>query len=443
MNTTPRFQPRLLRHLRFVFASLALLGATTAALAQTKSPTVTIVPNTPQTVKVGQPITFTSTATDADSSMEAHHLDWRDPDGRWKWQGTATGLVLSENSEKWFGPSASSSRSVVVTPERAGVFQVRFSALDGGNWTESTIIDVTVTDGNTAAATASVTISPTETQTVAVNQPVTFSSVATSATADITAHNFDWADTSGRWIWDAGADAAALQLNTEREVSFTPRATHSRTITITPKKPGTYKIRFALQRNGSADWTTGQEVQLVVNPRGNAGGGRNAGVNAQYYKGTDLRNFAGNATVPNIDFTWGTGGPIPAVGGDNFSVRWTGFIEATEAGGNYQFTTRTDDGVRLWVDGKLIVDDWKNHSVTERTGAAALTAGQRVAFVMEYYEADASATAQLLWQPPGQANKSVIPPQRFYRAASPSSAAIPATDNGARSTAFDGTRGSR
>lgn len=235
-------------------------AATSAALAQNKSPTVTLSPSEPaRTISLGESVTYTSEATDPDKTMEAHHLDWRDPEGRWKWQGTSEGLNFSEVEEKWFGASGLSSRSITVTPKRAGVYLLKFSALDGGAWTESPTVELTVKDKPLPWAVSMVPEGP---HTVAVNQPITFLSVATSEAADITGHNFDWADAAGRWVWDNGADTQALALDTQREITFSPTNRHSRSLTVTPRKPGTYKIRFALQREGK--WMPGRETTLVV-----------------------------------------------------------------------------------------------------------------------------------------------------------------------------------
>lgn len=238
---------------------MLLAGAAAAVHAQ-KAPTVTLTPGEPtRTITLGESITYTSEATDADKTMEAHHLDWRDPEGRWKWQGTSEGLNFSEVEEKWFGASSASSRTITVTPKRAGVYLIKFSALDGGAWTESPTVELTVKD---KAAPWSVSMLPEGPHTLAVNQPLTLLSVATSEATDITGHNFDWADASGRWVWDNGADLQAMALDTQREITFSPTSRHSRSLTVTPRKPGTYKIRFALQREGK--WLPGKETTLVV-----------------------------------------------------------------------------------------------------------------------------------------------------------------------------------
>jgi len=136
--------------------------------------------------------------------------------------------------------------------------------------------------------------------------------------------------------------------------------------------------------------------------------GTSGGVRADYYKGMNFENLALTRTDPQINFNWGDpGGPDPAVGDDNFSVRWTGEVEAvfTET---YTFYTRTDDGVRLFVDGQLLVDRWVNRSATEISGEIDLLAGTTYSLVMEYYEDSGGAVAELRWSSP-RTPKQLIP----------------------------------
>ena len=124
------------------------------------------------------------------------------------------------------------------------------------------------------------------------------------------------------------------------------------------------------------------------------------GIRGDYYKGMNFDNFVLTRTDPLIDFSWGDpGGPDPAVGDDSFSARWTGEVEAafTET---YTFYTSTDDGVRLWVDGRQLVDAWVDQGTTEYRGTIDLVAGNTYSLVMEYYENSGGAVAELRWSSP-------------------------------------------
>ncbi|MCP3903961.1 MAG: hypothetical protein GY715_10040 [Planctomycetes bacterium] len=101
-----------------------------------------------------------------------------------------------------------------------------------------------------------------------------------------------------------------------------------------------------------------------------------------------------------IDFNWGNGSPDAALPDDEFTVRWTGAITAPVSG-TYTFYTTTDDGVRLWIDEALLIDEWHDQSPTEWSGAIALVGGERYLFQMDYFEAGGGAEARLEWEAPG------------------------------------------
>ena len=83
--------------------------------------------------------------------------------------------------------------------------------------------------------------------------------------------------------------------------------------------------------------------------------------------------------------------------------------------GTYTFTTSSDDGVRLYVNGELVVDNWTDHGVTQNSGTVALTAGVKYDIRMDYYERAMLATARLSWAYPGQ-NTQIIPQWALYPA---------------------------
>ena len=121
---------------------------------------------------------------------------------------------------------------------------------------------------------------------------------------------------------------------------------------------------------------------------------------AEYFTNPTL---SGNPTLTRceaaINNDWGLGsGPGGGIGTDNFSVRWTGSYSFTA--GTYSFTARADDGIRLWVDGTLIIDEWRDQLPTTHQASRTLTAGQHQIKV-EYYEKLGGAVAQVGWAPAG------------------------------------------
>lgn len=96
-----------------------------------------------------------------------------------------------------------------------------------------------------------------------------------------------------------------------------------------------------------------------------------------------------------IDFRWGTGSPGPAVPDDQFSARWQRRIFFEE--GTYRFTATADDGVRIWVDDRLILEEWRDQSPTTFTSDVLLVEGRHDIRV-EYYENTAGAMIEVDWR---------------------------------------------
>jgi len=136
------------------------------------------------------------------------------------------------------------------------------------------------------------------------------------------------------------------------------------------------------------------------------------GLLATYYNDISLSAVALKRVDPVIDFKWQQDSPANSVNTDRFSVRWTGLIKP-EYSGDHTFYTSTDDGVRLWVDGKLIIDGWVNQSEKEYSGTINLSAGRKYFIIMEYYDDKGRARAKLSWSEPG-ATKRVIPKANLY-----------------------------
>ena len=102
-----------------------------------------------------------------------------------------------------------------------------------------------------------------------------------------------------------------------------------------------------------------------------------------------LRNDAG------ISFDWSTAAPGPGMPADNFSVRWTRTLAFDQ--GLYRFHALVDDGVRLYVDGNLVIDQWQDGPQRELTGDYRMSAANHDVRV-EYYERNGSASIRVWWE---------------------------------------------
>ncbi|HEY2994770.1 MAG TPA: PA14 domain-containing protein [Methylomirabilota bacterium] len=140
------------------------------------------------------------------------------------------------------------------------------------------------------------------------------------------------------------------------------------------------------------DGQTSNTVTFTVNP---AGGGCPTGqFTAQYFSNIALTPPATRtACETTINNDWGAGGPagLPV---DNFSVRWTG--QFNFAGGSVTFTARADDGIRVFLDGVVIIDQFHDQPATTYTATVNVAAGTHEVKV-EYYERGGDAVAQVSW----------------------------------------------
>lgn len=170
---------------------------------------------------------------------------------------------------------------------------------------------------------------------------------------------------------------------------------------------GSGKLQW--KRPGKSALETVPQTQLY--PAMNDG----KGLKASYFNGDNLDTLIISRVDPTVDFWWGEsapantdGTPIKGLPADHFSVRWTGQVQALESG-TYSFTTSTDDGVRLWVDGKMLIDHFVGQALTPYSGTIDLEAGRKYDIKMEYFDGTGGAVAKLLWTRPGHSQAQTVP----------------------------------
>ncbi len=118
---------------------------------------------------------------------------------------------------------------------------------------------------------------------------------------------------------------------------------------------------------------------------------------AAYWNNTALSGTpALQRSEANLDYDWGSGSPAPSINPDRFSARWQRYIELTP--GSYRFTAASDDGVRVWVDGEQIINEWYDHAPIPVSVDKNLGAGHHLV-VVEFYENTGSAVARFSWAP--------------------------------------------
>lgn len=142
--------------------------------------------------------------------------------------------------------------------------------------------------------------------------------------------------------------------------------------------------------------------------------GSGTGLRGDYHANVTLSGSPALSRQENLDFIWGAA-PGPGVPADQFSVRWRGQIEGLVDGPTL-LEAVSDDGVRVWVNGQLVIDNWQNQPATARQASVMLKTGQRLPILVEYYDNGGPAQMQLRWQPPLASGLSPVPLNRLYPA---------------------------
>jgi alpha-D-xyloside xylohydrolase len=130
------------------------------------------------------------------------------------------------------------------------------------------------------------------------------------------------------------------------------------------------------------------------------------GLNVQYFSGVDFDKPAGSSVDTKIDYDWPgppLANPPPGLTGfDRFSARWTGTITAPESG-EYEIGGEYDDGIRIYIDGKLLVEDWSYGAKRYKGAKVTLKKGQRVALKAEFHQGGNERAFRLAWRTPSEA----------------------------------------
>ena len=160
--------------------------------------------------------------------------------------------------------------------------------------------------------------------------------------------------------------------------------------------------------------------------------GTGTGLTGRYWAKTSSAvftnlNFNGLPTLTRTDatinFNWGTTGPAPLVGATNFCVRWTGTCQP-QYSELYTFATTADDGVRLYVNGQLIIDNWVDKAgATTVSNSVPLAAQEYYNVELDYYQRTNNASVALAWSSPSTP-WAIIPQTQLYPQTNPPPAVV-------------------
>ncbi len=221
---------------------------------------------------------------------------------------------------------------------------------------------------------------------------------------------------------------AAIYYTLDGSVPTTNSLVYTGPIVITT----TLNLAALAVKAGAAN--SGVAVASFVNT---AAAGNGVGLLGQYWTNTSAASFTNNgfATLPTltrtdtvVNFNW-SNGPAASIGTSNYTVRWTGSVQA-QYNESYTFGTIADDGVRLWVNGQLLVNDWNTHtSPATNSGTISLNAQQLYTVRLEYFQSTSNAVAQLQWSSPSTA-QAIIPQTQLYPYTNPPPVVILSSPSG-------------
>lgn len=151
---------------------------------------------------------------------------------------------------------------------------------------------------------------------------------------------------------------------------------------------------------------------LFDRPSTQAPVGNGSGLLGQYFDDETLSHVVFTRTDPTINYFWEDSSPDPRLPTDGFSVRWIGQIEPAYSE-PFVFYAYSDDGVRLWINNQLIINDWIIRGGTESAAVINLVGGQRYDIKVEYFDDGGLAQIRLAWESERQPRQ-VVPKDRLY-----------------------------
>jgi len=125
------------------------------------------------------------------------------------------------------------------------------------------------------------------------------------------------------------------------------------------------------------------------------------GLRGDYYEGLNFEHLVRTQRDARLDFDWHERSPVPGVPATSFTVRWTGWL-VPPVTGRYVLHLTVDDGVRLWLNQRLLLEEWRGQFLSSYQVAVDLQAGQAYPLRLEYCQYSATTRLLLSWERPRQ-----------------------------------------
>jgi hypothetical protein len=171
---------------------------------------------------------------------------------------------------------------------------------------------------------------------------------------------------------------------------------------------GTSSISGNVQMNSNVNQHSAMWTFIETKNREGSGDG----LKGDYFVGMAFNTFGFSRVDPEVYFKWGESTPGAPLGVNNFSVRWTGYIQPRYSG-TYTFHITSDNGRRLWIDDKLIIDKWISDWDITYTGTVELTEMKKHKIKLEYFEEVGGANIRFEWSS-NLETKEIVPQSQLY-----------------------------
>jgi alpha-L-fucosidase len=171
---------------------------------------------------------------------------------------------------------------------------------------------------------------------------------------------------------------------------------------------------YDITPSGTANSSIATVIELTVALQAGGTTGTGTGLTAQYWTNTTFSGTpALTRTDASLNFAWRTkGSPDPAIPADNFSARWTGFVQAQFTGA-HTFVVVSDETVKVWINGQVVIDHSTPHSAAVDSATVNLVAGKRYSIRVDYTEHTGEAYLKLLWFNANRRQR-IIPTSQLY-----------------------------
>lgn len=282
------------------------------------------------------------------------------------------------------------------TPSKEGTYQVR-SGVFNNNWSNNYFWNNSVASFTVNNASSQQTTAPSGSYAASASVEVSENSAKIIASL-----------TSPGSLSDAIVDIEVYDQNSQKAFqkfyehqNFNAGETKKFPTDWNSVPAGNYQIKIGVFNN---NWNTnyfwqGNIATFNFGTQNNPTPISSTGFKGEYWNLSDISNpsipsrSSDLSRIDNeINFDWQSGSPDAKISSDQFIARWV--KSQNFDAGTYRFTTVSDDGVRLWIDNNLIIDQWSDHASQTNTASVQLNAGVH-AIKMEYYENGGGAVAKL------------------------------------------------